>query len=324
MSPAIKLLGTVELRRSDGVVLDASTVPTSKALDLLRLLVAADEQARGADHYIGLLWPTADEERGRMSLRTAMAQLRRVLGPDAVRRSGDLVTVGDVESDVAQLRRGAAAVERHRNLGQDVEVLQLVRDLEDSCGADLVVSSGSCEAVYALREELRGLRGQLWLDGAEAAARLAHPRESLVLAQKAYELLGSEAPARAVMAAWSSLGETRRAIETFESLQANLEAAYGVQPSPETRALYLQVVTAGDGLSLRRVEHHRDVVVDLAATVAELVQGEEPGGVIWLLGEPGSGRGAVAREALLLLETVRSDTVDRVLILPEIIALDDL
>ncbi len=97
-----------------------------------------------------------------------------------------------------------------------------------------------------------------------------------------------------------------------------------MQPSPETRALYLQVVTAGDGLSLRRVEHHRDVVVDLAATVAELVQGEEPGGVIWLHGEPGAGRGAVAREAVRLLETVRSDAVDRVLILPEIIALDDL
>ena len=46
--------------------------------------------------------------------------------------------------------------------------------------------------------------------------------------------------------------------------------------------------------------------------------------MIWLHGEPGSGRGAVAREAVLLLETVRSDTVDRVLILPEIIALDDL
>ena len=97
-----------------------------------------------------------------------------------------------------------------------------------------------------------------------------------------------------------------------------------MQPSPETRALYLQVVTAGDGLSLRRVEHHRDVVVDLAATVAELVEGEEPGGVIWLHGEPGAGRGAVAREAVRLLETVRSDAVDRVIILPEIIVLDDL
>src|SRR5689334_11867311 len=98
MSPAIKLLGTVVLERVDGVV--DGTVPTSKALDLLRLLVAAEGQERGADHYAGLLWPSADEARGRMSLRTAVAQLRRALGPDAVLRSGDLLTLGDVETDV--------------------------------------------------------------------------------------------------------------------------------------------------------------------------------------------------------------------------------
>jgi hypothetical protein len=82
------------------------------------------------------------------------------------------------------------------------------------------------------------------------------------------------------------------------------------------------VITAGDGLSLRRAEHHRDVVVDLAATIAGLVEGS--GGVVWLHGEPGSGRGAVAREAVRLLQTTHADARDRTLILPEVIALDDL
>ena len=80
------------------------------------------------------------------------------------------MTLGDVESDVAQLRRGAVAVERHLGQGQDAEALRLVQDLEESCGADLVVSSGSCEAVFALRQELREVRGQLLLDAAGAAA----------------------------------------------------------------------------------------------------------------------------------------------------------
>jgi DNA-binding SARP family transcriptional activator len=322
LSPAVTLLGSVSFRRSDGVVVDASAVPTSKALDLLRLVVGAGDHARTADHYIGLLWPTADEERGRMSLRTALAQLRRAFGPDVVRRSGEHLTLGDVGSDVAQLRRGRAAVERHLSRGNDHEVLRLVRTLEESSGDDLVVSSGSCEAVYLLREELREVRGELLLDGASAAARVAHRRESLDLAQRAYDLLGSETSARAVMLAWSELGETRRAIETFEALQADLRSAYGVQPSSETRALYLRVITAGDGLSLRRAEHHRDVVVDLAATIAGLVEGV--GGVVWLHGEPGSGRGAVAREAVRLLGTTHADAADRTLILPEVIALDDL
>lgn len=323
MSPAIKFLGAVVLRRSDGVVDDA-TVPTSKALDLLRLLVAANGRERSADHYIGQLWPTVDDSRGRMSLRTAVAQLRRALGPDVVSRSGDLVTLGDVDSDIDQLRRGAEAVEGQRRLGQDTEVVRLVQELEAECGADLVVSSGSCEAVYALRDELRELRGRMLLEGAAAAASLGLARQCLDLAQRADGLLNSETSARAVMVAWSSVGETRRAVETFERLRANLEVTYGVQPSPETRALYLQVVTAGDGLSLRPVEHHRDVVVDLAAMVVELVDRDEPGGVIWLQGEPGSGRGAVAREAVRLLGTVASVAADDILILPEVIALDDL
>ena len=327
MSPAIELLGTVVFRRGDGLVVDAGAVPTTKAMDLLRLLAAADQRELGADHYIGLLWPTTDEARGRMSLRTAVAQLRRVLGPDVVHRSGDLLRLGDIDTDIAQLRRGAASVERHRRLGHDSEVLRLVLDLEDECGADLVVAGGSCDAVYALRTELREVRGEALLAGAGAAARLTLASESLKLAQRADELLGSEASARAVMVGWSSLGETRRAIDAFERLRASLEATYGVQPSPETRALYLQVVTAGDGLTLRPVEHHRDVVADLAATIVDLLEveeeDEEHGGVIWLHGEPGSGRGVVAREAVRLLEQVRPRAVPQVLILPEVIALDD-
>ena len=62
MSPAVKVLGTVVIRRSDGVVVDAGAVPTSKALDLLRLLVGAGEQAHGADHYIAPA--LADRGRG--------------------------------------------------------------------------------------------------------------------------------------------------------------------------------------------------------------------------------------------------------------------
>ena len=169
MSPAIKLLGTVVLRRSDGVVVDAGAVPTSKALDLLRLLVAADEQERGADHYIGLLWPTADEARGRMSLRTAVAQLRRALGPDVVRRSGDLLTLGDVETR----RRPAPSRCRRPSSGTGAwartsRCSGWSRDLEDvlRCrpgGLEWVVRG----RLRAARGAARGCVASVLLDGAE-------------------------------------------------------------------------------------------------------------------------------------------------------------
>ncbi len=141
---------------------------------------------RGADHYIGLLWPTADEARGRMSLRTAVAQLRRALGPDAVRRSGDLSRLGDVESDVAPApsrcrgrraapapgagRRGAPAGPGPRGVlrCRPGGLGRVVRGrLRVAGGAARAARPACCSTVR------------------EAAARLAHPRESLDLAQRA-------------------------------------------------------------------------------------------------------------------------------------------
>ena len=57
MSPAMQLLGTVVSSAVDGVV-DAGDVPTSKALDLLRLLVASEGAGSGAPTTTSrLLWP---------------------------------------------------------------------------------------------------------------------------------------------------------------------------------------------------------------------------------------------------------------------------
>ncbi|WP_157210308.1 AfsR/SARP family transcriptional regulator [Nocardioides aequoreus] len=321
MSAALTLLGALTYRHADEAVAAAVVVPTTKALDLLRLLVGAGHVALGAGHYIALLWPEADADRGRMSLRTALAQLRRALGPEVVQRDGDLLRLGDVETDVARLRRAGKQVERLRRAGDDAGVVAAALALERECGADLVVSPGSCEAVFALRDELRAVRGDALLDAATSAHRLGWDRECLGLAQRADSLLGSETSARALMVAWAALGETRRSIEVFEQLQATLLAAYGVQPSAATRATYLQVVTSGIDVTLRSAEHHRDVVVSLAGDLAELTR--ERGGVVWLLGEPGSGRGVVAREAVRLLGRTAPERAARVLILPEVVALDE-
>ncbi len=323
MSAALTLLGAVAYRHADDAVAAAVVVPTIKALDLLRLLAGAGHMALGAGHYIALLWPEADDAKGRMSLRTALAQLRRALGPDVVQRDGDLLRLGDVETDVARLRRGVAEVDELRRAGDDAGVVAAVGVLERECGADLVVSPGSCEAVFALRDQLRASRGEAVLDGATAAHRLGWDRECLALAQRADDLLGSESSARALMVAWSALGETRRSIEVFEQLQATLLASYGVQPSAATRATYLQVVTSGSDVTLRSTEHHREVVLSLAGDLADLADSERGGGVVWLLGEPGAGRGVVAREAVRLLGRTAPEHAMRVMILPEVVVLDE-
>lgn len=321
---AIRLLGTVRFDRDEGPLLDADAIPTVKALDLLRLLAAAGDAWHCADHYISVLWPSAGtEQHGRASLRTAVAQLRRALGPDVVQRSGDLLGLGDVWTDVTEVRRVAGRVEDARSVGDDRAVLSLVREAELTCGGELVVSGASCDAVYAVRDELQDLRHQMLLDAAASAANLSRMRASLELARLADSVRSTEASARAQMVALAGLGETQQAIETFEQLRTQLADAYGVEPSPASRALYLQVVTAGDQCTLGPAECHPDKAVELAFAVMRLQHAERPGGVVWLHGESGSGRGSVAQQARQMVERLPFPRRTTFELTPEVVRLDD-
>ncbi|HEU4336190.1 MAG TPA: BTAD domain-containing putative transcriptional regulator [Nocardioides sp.] len=322
MTVSIRLLGTIRFEVDDGPPVDATVVPTVKALDLLRLLVAFGDSWQRADHYISLLWPAATtDDHGRASLRTAVAQLRRALGPELVQRSGDLIGLGDARTDVARFRRLASQVEDARNEGDDRAVLSGVREAESISG-ELVVSGTSCDAVYALRDELQALRHQLLLDAAAAAARLGCMRTSLDLARSADDMRGTEGSARALMVALAGLGETRQAIETFERLRAQLSETYGVQPSPTTRALYLQVVTAGETCELGPADCHPDQAFELAIASARLQEGPDPGGVVWLHGEPGSGRGLLAGQAQRMVDELPESRRSTFELLPEVVAPD--
>ena len=47
------------------------------------------------------------------------AQLRRALGPDVVRRSGDLIGLGDLDSDLSHFRHGAGVEGPLEGVGSD-------------------------------------------------------------------------------------------------------------------------------------------------------------------------------------------------------------
>jgi DNA-binding SARP family transcriptional activator len=323
MTVGIRLLGTVRFELEDGRCAEADVVPTVKALDLLRLLADAGDSWRSADHYISVLWPAAGtDEHGRASLRTAVAQLRRALGPDVVRRSGDLIGLGDATTDIARLRRLASRLEDAGAEGDQRAVLTLAREAEDTCGGDLVLSGSSCDSVYALRDELRGLRHRMLLDAARAAARLGDMRTSLDLARSADSLHSTEASVRAVMTALAGAGETAEAVEAFERLRSRLSDVYGVQPSPATRALYLQVVTAGEACALDPVTCHPDKAFEVATAVARLHDASRQDGVVWLQGEPGSGRDSVAREARRMADELPAARRTAFALLPEVVELD--
>jgi DNA-binding SARP family transcriptional activator len=74
----IRLLGEIEVRR-DGQLLD---FPTQKVKELLVYLVLQRDRAHPRTMLANLLWPDADEERGRSNLRKALSFLRKMLGSE--------------------------------------------------------------------------------------------------------------------------------------------------------------------------------------------------------------------------------------------------
>ncbi|WP_110181291.1 AfsR/SARP family transcriptional regulator [Nocardioides solisilvae] len=298
MKVEIRLLGSGVVRTPDGEV-DPAAWRTAKTFDLLRVLALADGRAVASTQLMDHFWPTAGPAQAAASLRSATCQLRKVLGNEAVVRVGHGLALPDAWVDVAAYRSLAEDVEEVDSLAQPARVVALVREAEALYDDDLDVGATDCPTLHEVGQELRALRVRLLLEGAEAAGRCADWTQSLALARQASALEPSDRATRALMRAWFAVGETAKPVEEFERLRSHLADEYGVDPAPQTRALYLEVVSACREWPPRESTIGREDEVRQVVTAATgwLMDPDGPSGVVWLVGDPGSGRETVAREA---------------------------
>ncbi len=294
----IRLLGPMQVRRGDGSVVDAGEWRTTKTLDLLRLLALSGGEPVPVVSVIDKLWPDVDEARGRASLRTAASQLRKVVAVDCVERRGGALVLRDVWVDTQAYDALLSDAEASRRSGQHARTVAVVREAEALYVGDIEVSDSSGDWLHEAREHVRRMRCRALLDAAGAAASLCWMRDSLDFAQRAADLDMCEEAARALMRALAGLGEIEKALEVFDSSRRQLADRYGVDLSPQTRALHLQLLrgTAAEDAEVGLVGH--DETVDtLVETVSGMLRAEPGFGIVWLVGEPGSGRDSVAEAA---------------------------
>lgn len=228
----LRTLGTIELRAESGDRVD-SVQPHSKRLSLLAYLAASHPPGlHRRDTLVALLWPELDEEHARGALRHELYELRRALGPDALRGEGTEA----VGVEPQRLWCDAAALEAAADAGRFEEVLELWRG-EFLPG--LHVPGGEFER---------------WLDGARdrLARRVTDAGRHLsVQAEEAGDHAGAVAWARrlTVLAPYDEtgwqrlivlldrLGDRAGALKAYEELTRLLREELEVEPSPETRAL---------------------------------------------------------------------------------------
>lgn len=234
---ALRVLGPLEITRTtDGA--RVATAPRAAAL-LAYLALAEPRGAHARDLLVALLWPEADAERGRRSLRNAVHALRREVGDGVIESVGK----HHLRVDRARIRCDLDALDERLATGDLRGALAGFADLME--GFHVSGAAG----FERWHEEARGVLRSRLLAGARraAAARLGTaPAEALELTRAARRLDPEDEPLlRLELEALGRLGAVAEAQRAHAAYAARLARDGGGAPAPETAALLARIVSRG-------------------------------------------------------------------------------
>lgn len=238
----VRLLGPLVVRRPDGGVVGDRDWRGAKNLDLLRLLALCGGRVR-TDEAVAALWPDAPPRRAAASLRTALFELRRLLGPDHVVRSGEDLLLRDTWVDVDAYRTLAVQARHAAADGLAASCLELARQAAALHLGPVAPRGSDGLLVVEQVAALEALRRDVVLDAGQAALLVGRPRHTVALltgfladdplCERAY---------RDLMEAHAALGETGHALATYERCRRVLAAELGADPSALTRTVHLRLL----------------------------------------------------------------------------------
>ncbi len=241
----VRLLGPLQVRRADGSLVHPQEWRTGKTVDLLRLLATRAGEAVSVDEILEALWPQVDEQRGRGSLRNALGHLRKLLGQGAIERRPDGLVLRGAWVDSAALLALADEARRHARHGRLALAVKVAREADALHLGEFTTHDPDALWAVPVRENLESRFREMTLDAAEHAVELGWMRDGLELGQRALEAdATSERAYRVLMRAYTGLGETERALRVYERCRAVLAEDLGLDPSPQTRALHLEILSS--------------------------------------------------------------------------------
>jgi DNA-binding SARP family transcriptional activator len=227
-----RVLGSVDLRTSEGVAV-ASVLSQPKRVALLTYLVlAAPGGFHRRDTLVGLFWPESDATRARNSLNQAVHFLRRSLGESVIVSRGDELGVEpgriwcDAQEFTALLDSGRTEAAMELYAGELLPGLYV----EDALGVERWLESQ--------RERLRSLAVGAAGSLADAAENAGDAPQAVRWVRRAVELEpGNEAAVRRLIVLLERSGDRAGALAAFEVLQQRLQDDFDASPSAETLAL---------------------------------------------------------------------------------------
>lgn len=250
----LTLLGGFRARLASGVTV---TLPTRKAQALLAYLALHTDQPQSREKLAWLLWSETAEEHARHSLRQTILSLKKALSPIP---APTLVLEGDdVALNLSSIDVDAVAFEK----------LVSARDAESlAAAADLY--SGDLLEGFTLREEPfeewivaeRNRFSELAVDSMSRLLRHYSDSEQFDGAiQVALRLLAldplQENVHRSLMELYIQVGRREAAVRQYHACAGVLQRELGIDPQPETRALYDDVIRQSTQLGEDGTEEQR-------------------------------------------------------------------
>ena len=262
MSYSILLLGPMHVVVDD-ITVDAS-FRTKKERGLLAYLVVEAHKQHRREALSEMFWPGRPEGYARTNLRQALLGLRRVLGEEALNGGDEYISYGLGQSTRLDTQRFATLIQYtqthpHRSLisceicvGNLEEAVGLYRGefLEDVLLPD---SHSFQEWVVFHREQFFRLLLEAFLSlsnyyQAQGDYETAH--------YYAWQYVNSapleEAAHRQLIRLLALSGRRSAALEQFQTVREILARELGVEPSPETKALY-EKIRSGSGLKFEQL-----------------------------------------------------------------------
>jgi len=302
----VRMLGRLFVRRSDGDVVDADEWSTGKTTDLLRLLAFNANRPVSVNSLLDKLWPDVDEAKARASLRTAASRVRRALGSACIDRHLGGLVLRDVWVDVVAFQTFVHEAKVAMHAHEYAHVVSLAREAEALYVADFRAYDDKSVWATEVRETLKMSRQMLLADAGESAVQLLWMRDAIDFSTLAIAADPCfERPHRSLMRAHTGLGEIELALRAFEHCRINLSQELGADPSPQTRALHIQILSGDfDENPLTPFTGREGEVDSLAKVIRDSIVSNGCD-VVCLTGPRGSGRESLLQAAVARVPRAR-------------------
>jgi DNA-binding SARP family transcriptional activator len=233
----LQLLGGFELTGAEGPPL-----PTRKAEALLAFLALSDGRPQARDRLAALLWSDRGDAQARHSLAQTLYVIRRTLGDsgrDALRTDTRRVSFDPSWISVDALEFLTCSAHTARSALERAGALY--------CGQLL---DGFYIADESFEEWLQGERHRFHAQAMDTLQRLLQQQSeersdaaAIATAHRQLDLDSLHEPAhRSLMELFGRAGRFDAAVRQFRTCEATLRQELGVEPAPETRALFDAIV----------------------------------------------------------------------------------